>query len=108
MTVRRRRTISATKRAATFERHGGVCHICEGKIDAGQRWEVSHPTPLELGGADDESNWQPAHYKCHRDLTAKVDVPIIRKAQRRERKHIGAKPRKWNWPKRPFPQRRGD
>lgn len=88
--MKKRRRISTKQRLAVFTAADGVCHICAGKIGVGERWEVSHLIPLELGGADDASNTRPAHYRCHRDLTAKEDVPAIAKAKRREAKHKGA------------------
>lgn len=86
-----RRRISTRERVDIFQRNGGICHLCHGAITAGQAWEVSHDTPLELGGADEGDNLKPAHAKCHRVHTATVDVPTIRLAQRREAIHIGAK-----------------
>lgn len=88
----RRRHIGERERVAIFQAANGVCHLCNGKIQAGQAWEVSHDIPLELGGADDASNMLPAHKKCHRHHTATVDIPAIAKAKRREARHIGAKP----------------
>ena len=89
-----RRSLSTAKRLAVFLAHGGVCEFCMGKITVGQLWEISHSVPLELGGADDETNMRPAHKKCHRTHTATVDIPDIAKAKRREAKHLGAKPKK--------------
>lgn len=86
-----RRSLSTRDRARIFAKHDGQCHLCGGKITVGERWEVSHDTPLELGGADDDSNMAPAHYKCHRAITAEVDIPRIAKAKRREAIHTGAK-----------------
>lgn len=86
-----RRRISTRERVDIFQRNGGTCHLCNGRIVAGEAWEVSHDTPLEMGGDDEGDNLKPAHAKCHRIHTATVDVPHIRKAQRREAKHIGAK-----------------
>lgn len=86
-----RKHLSTRTRAEVFARHDGICHLCQGKIDGTKEaWDVSHETPLELGGADDESNWLVAHRKCHRAHTAKVDVPAIAKAKRREANHVGA------------------
>lgn len=78
---------------ALFHTKSGVCHICKQAIQPGQTWDVSHPIPLELGGADDASNWDIAHRKCHRELTATTDQPNIAKAKRREAAHIGARTR---------------
>jgi 5-methylcytosine-specific restriction enzyme A len=87
----KRRHISTTSRLKLFLEKKGVCHLCLGKVSKGEAWDVSHVTPLEMGGADDESNWDVAHRKCHRAHTATVDVPMIAKAKRREAKHLGAK-----------------
>lgn len=81
---------STRDRAKLFLAHGGKCHICGLKIRDGERWEASHPTPIELGGADDETNLAPAHYKCHRALTAEVDIPAIAKSNRVRARAIGA------------------
>ena len=89
----KRRRISTTARVAIFTRHDGKCDICGGAITVGQAWEVSHRIPIELGGADDESNWFPAHKACHGVETATKDIPNISRAKRREAAHIGAKAR---------------
>lgn len=87
-----RKHLSTRTRAEIFARHDGICHLCQGKIDGTKEaWDVSHETPLELGGADDESNWLVAHRKCHRAHTAMVDIPNIAKAKRRQAFHAGAK-----------------
>ena len=83
--------ITAKMRADIFGRHNGVCHICELKVLAGQDWDVSHEIPLEMGGKDDDTNWYVAHRKCHREHTAKTDMPRIAKTKRMHQKHIGAK-----------------
>lgn len=87
----RRVHISTRKRVALFAAKGGICHLCEGKVHVTEAWDVSHVIPLELGGADNESNWDVAHRTCHRAHTAAVDVPTIAKAKRVEARHIGAK-----------------
>ena len=87
-----RKHISTRERVRLFLLHGGICHICDGKIDATrERWEVSHDIPLELGGADDDENRKLAHEACHRQRTATVDAPAIAKSRRRQAAHIGAK-----------------
>lgn len=86
-----RRRISTRERVAIFAAADGRCHICGARIMVGDAWEVSHVTPLELGGADEGDNLKVAHRTCHRILTATEDVPRIRKAQRQHARHIGAK-----------------
>ncbi len=89
----KRRHWSGSARLALFLKHAGICHLCGGKIHVGEAWEVSHDIPLELGGADDDTNAKPAHAKCHRRHTSERDIPAIAKAKRRERKHLGIRPR---------------
>lgn len=86
-----RRHISTTVRVRLFTQHEGRCHICKEKIDGvRERWEVEHIIPLELGGADDPSNWAPAHVSCHKAKT-KQDAADIARARRVHARHIGAK-----------------
>jgi 5-methylcytosine-specific restriction enzyme A len=86
-----RKSLSTRIRVKIFEKEGGICHFCNIRVGAGQEWDVSHEIPLELGGADDMSNWRVAHRKCHRTHTATVDIPRIAKTKRSYAKHIGAK-----------------
>lgn len=87
-----RKRITAKERLHIFVENDGICHMCGGSIDAvREAWEVSHPTPLELGGADNNTNRKPAHKKCHAVQTRTIDVPRIAKARRREAIHLGAK-----------------
>ena len=88
--ARARKRLGTRDLVALFQREAGVCHLCRGTITPGQPWDVSHDIPLELGGADDASNWRVAHRVCHRDHTARVDVPAIAQAKRREASHMGA------------------
>ena len=90
----KRRRISTRDRALIFDRENGVCHMCGLRIEAGQEWEASHRIPLACGGADDMTNLSPAHKRCHRNQTAKVDAPMIAKVRRVAWKHTGAKVRK--------------
>jgi hypothetical protein len=85
-----RRSLSTRERLRLFMLHGGICHLCQGKIIVGDRWEISHDIPLELLGPDDDQNRKPAHYKCHRVHTAQVDIPNIAKAKRRYAANVGA------------------
>jgi 5-methylcytosine-specific restriction endonuclease McrA len=84
----KRKRLSTTQRIILFQKHGGICHICGGKIGIGESWELEHIIPFAMGGEDNESNWAPAHIKCHRDKTT-IDVGQIAKAKRREARHLG-------------------
>jgi 5-methylcytosine-specific restriction protein A len=94
-----RRSLSPMKRLAVFERAKGVCHLCEQRIKAGDKWEVEHVRPLGLLGEDEAHNMAPAHVACHAEKT-KIDVPAIAKAKRMKARHLGIKKRS-SFPKPP-------
>lgn len=85
-----RRARTTLQRARLFEDHRGRCHICECKIQVGEKWEVEHVIPLEIGGDDSDDNLAPAHVKCHKAKT-KADARDIAKCRRVAAKHKGAK-----------------
>lgn len=88
-----RRSLSKLQRVRVFDRAAGLCHLCGQKIHVGQRWDVEHVKPLSMGGADDETNMQPAHASCHAGKTAAEAGPRA-KADRIRARHLGiiAKP----------------
>lgn len=43
-------------RVRVFERHGGRCHSCTRKIQAGEKWTLEHLKALINGGENRESN----------------------------------------------------
>lgn len=85
-----RRKISPLQRLKVFEAAGGRCHLCEQRIQVGQKWDVEHVRPLALGGADDESNMRPAHKACHATKT-KADAASWSKAKRIKAKLYGGR-----------------
>ena len=88
--TRRKRT--TRQRAKIFTDHGGLCHICKGKIDGTkERWELEHIVPYELTRDDTDENIAPAHVGCHKKKTA-TDKGKIAKSARVNAKHIGAAP----------------
>jgi 5-methylcytosine-specific restriction endonuclease McrA len=86
----KRKHISTKARTAFFLQRKGICYLCGGAVRPGELWDIEHVIALELGGADDETNWEVAHKKCHAPKT-KDDVGKIAKAKRREARHLGAK-----------------
>ena len=87
----KRRPLSRKRRAELFARMKGICHLCRQPIVPPQAWDVSHVIPLAIGGKDDESNFDVAHRRCHRQWTAKHDQPVIAKTKRIKDKHEGIK-----------------
>lgn len=109
----KRKAISKAQRQAVYDRDGGICYLCSQPIAEGEPFDVDHELARELGGADDISNYRPAHKPCHR-LKTKGDVKLIAKSNRirrnanpetrRQTKHP-IRSRKAQWPKRSFPKR---
>ncbi len=94
--------LTPRRRLQVWEKAGGTCVLCDGKIDGvRERWIVEHIRALELGGEDDLSNMGPAHQAC---ATAKTREDHRRAAQAKRQKirHLGA-----DEPKRPLPFGRG-
>jgi 5-methylcytosine-specific restriction protein A len=82
-----------TVRLRIFEHAGGICHLCECKIQVGQKWHASHIKSIWDGGENRESNIAPAHVKCHQAHTAKEKTEQA-EANQRAMKHLGIKTRK--------------
>lgn len=89
--------MSTTRRIRIFEAGGGLCHLCDRRIQAGEKWEVEHVIPLALGGADGESNMRPAHVKCHA-IKTKADNAAWSKSKRMKAKHVGAARKRSSFP----------
>jgi len=85
----KRQPLTPAKRERVFLQNGGVCHLCERKIRAGEPWDVSHDRPLALLGEDGGDNLKVAHRTCHQVHTATEDAPRIAKARRQSIKHLG-------------------
>ena len=49
-----RKPRTAKQRLELFNANGGMCHLCGGKIEAGQAWELDHVNELWL--SDDDSD----------------------------------------------------
>lgn len=89
-----RRKLSSSDREKLYDLcRGGAefpaCNIpeCGRPVKPGERWVESHfPVPHALGGTETGV----AHETCNKFYAEQVEVPIIAKAKRIRRKHIGA------------------
>ncbi len=90
----KRRSLTSLQRLKIFEDNGGICYLCEEKIQVGQPWEIEHMIPLALGGPDTEANMLLAHRVCHAPKTVE-DMGRIAKAKRQSARHHGAKQSRW-------------
>ncbi|WP_084731747.1 HNH endonuclease [Microvirga vignae] len=85
-----RRKLTPRQRLKVWERTGGVCVLCERKIDAvRERWIVEHIRALELGGADHLANMGPAHEACAVNKT-RDDHRRTARAKRQKIRQLGA------------------
>lgn len=77
-------------RARVFEAHGGICHISNRRIRAGEAWECDHVIALCNGGEHRESNLAPALSEPHR-IKTRADVREKAKVARLRKRHLGIK-----------------
>lgn len=75
-------------RLRIFENAGGICHLCETKIHAVQKWHASHLKSIWDGGENREKNIAPAHEKCHQRHTAQERSEQCA-AKQKKAKHLG-------------------
>ncbi len=85
-----RQSRTKRQRLETFNRHNGVCHLCERKIRPGEKGEEDHVIALACGGEDTDDNRAPAHDDCH-GVKSKVDTTNAAKGVRVRQKHLGIK-----------------
>jgi len=72
-----------------WERAQGKCRACG--IDIGTKAKhYDHILPFALGGKSELANCALLCEPCHKEKTAREDVPRIRKADRQRKAHIGA------------------
>lgn len=79
---------------AAFERAGGRCEKCTARLVPG-KFRFDHILPLALGGESSLANCQCTCVTCDAPKTAE-DISRIRKADRQQARHIGAKARTRN------------
>lgn len=90
--LHKRKPLTKKERIELFREHKGMCCICGGKIQVGERWIDEHERALALGGSNDWENRGPAHEICAKVKT-KNDIAMIAKAKRCEAKHFLPKPK---------------
>ena len=85
----KRLEFSAKVRDQAAQRANGKCEMC-GLPFNGRRPHYDHILPAALGGKPELANCQVLCEPCHKEKTAKEDVPRIRKADRQRRAATGA------------------
>ncbi len=93
----RRGTFSRQTKLDAFDRANGHCEKCDAHLIPG-KFEYHHFKPVAMfpAGTDPKvihslANCRVWCINCHGQHTAKVDVPTISKAKRKQAKHVGAK-----------------
>lgn len=71
-----------------YDRHNGVCHICNLPIKPDETWHADHVIAIIEGGPNSESNLKPAHGHCN---LAKANEEKARKSKvaKTRKKHLG-------------------
>jgi 5-methylcytosine-specific restriction enzyme A len=87
-----RREFSNYVKAQAALRANGKCESCTARLLTGG-YHYDHRVPAAMGGDASEDNCQVLCKACHGLKTTKADVPNIAKAKRRERKHLGIRPK---------------
>ncbi len=90
-----------------WERCGGYCECgCGLKIIGGVEYD-HYPIPAALGGSNELSNCRVLAKKCHRRITAEIDIPELAKSTRIYEKRVGVRKSKRPFPKRVDPWGKG-
>lgn len=80
-------------RLRVFERCGGICHLSNRFIRAGEAWQLDHIVSLVNGGEHRECNLAPVLTEPHRAKTAE-DVREKSIVRRKRMKHLGISAKK--------------
>lgn len=86
-----RKSFTKLQKLKMFESQKGLCGICGGKIQAGDKTIVEHMRALALGGTNETGNVCVVHMECASIKTQKEDNPRIRKAKRAKASIFGFK-----------------
>jgi 5-methylcytosine-specific restriction endonuclease McrA len=93
--------IPARVRLRVFDRCGGVCHLSQRKIGAGEHWQLDHVVAIINGGQHRESNLVPVLTGPHKEKT-KIDVAEKSRMYYKRAKAIGLKRKRRTIPGRKF------
>lgn len=88
-----RKPLTPTQRLKLFERHKGICALCQREIRTGEKWIDEHLRPLGLGGSNDDDNRAPVHVACAEAKThgPTGDIAKVAKAKRAKMAALGIK-----------------
>lgn len=88
-----RKPLTPTQRLKLFEKHRGICALCQKEIRPGEKWIDEHLRPLGLGGSNDDDNRAPVHVGCAEAKTHGPDGDIakVAKAKRVKMAALGIK-----------------
>lgn len=64
ITPHKKSSPSKRNRKIIYEKTGGLCHICGGKL--GIKWSADHVMPAATGGSSTIDNFLPACHTCNR------------------------------------------
>ena len=105
-----RKAMTPARRARVLARFGGKCAALGCEVNSGL--QIDHTIALELGGKDDDENLRPLCTLHHLTKT-RLDMKLIAKMRRRQKKAIGQprkpsriKSRGFGKQSRPFPKRK--
>jgi 5-methylcytosine-specific restriction endonuclease McrA len=77
-------------RLRIFDRCGGICHLSQRKIGAGEHWQLDHVVALANGGEHRESNLVPVLVEPHKEKTSK-DIKEKALVAKKRKTHLGIK-----------------
>ncbi|MCL2452073.1 MAG: HNH endonuclease [Alphaproteobacteria bacterium] len=83
-----RREFPKLIRRQAYLRACGHCESCGARLTIGH-FEFHHTVPCALGGESTLENCLCVCIPCHRETTAKEDIPRIAKAKRVSDRHLG-------------------
>lgn len=87
----KRDEFTAKTKEQSYARANGKCENkgCGLPLQTG-KIHYDHILPCRLGGTNEIKNCQVLCEACHKEKTAKEDIPRIAKMRRQHRRHIGA------------------